>query len=79
MLKHKEFGIYQGSCMGMGFWHPMSGMPEQGLYEFPTPADIQEYRDFLCSSKCSSPLNPQDLEILPFNKELSDSLIKEIK
>lgn len=33
-VRHKEFGIFQGEFMGLGFWWPMSEEPEQGLYEF---------------------------------------------
>jgi hypothetical protein len=32
----REMGVDRGSCQGLGLWHPMSEMPEQGFYEFPT-------------------------------------------
>lgn len=35
-VRHKDMGIFQGELLGMGFWHPMSEQPEQGLCEFPT-------------------------------------------
>ena len=38
-VRHKEFGIFQGELWGMGFWHPMSEQPEQGLYEFSTEVE----------------------------------------
>lgn len=76
-LRHKEFGVYQGSCMGMGFWHPMSNMPEQGYCEFPTEEDIKTYIDFLCSEECSEPLKKEDLSIEPFDKTTSDKLVEE--
>lgn len=74
-LKHKEFGIYQGTFLGLGFWHPMSDMPEQGYCEFPTLADVEEYIDFLCSDKCSDPLKHKDLSIEKYNNDESDKLI----
>lgn len=75
MLKHKEYGIYQGSCMGMGFWHPMSNMPEQGLCDFPTTEDAEDCRHFLCSSECDKPLVSDDLVILPFDFNLNEQLL----
>lgn len=35
-VRHNKMGIFQGEFLGMGFWHPMSQQPEQGLCEFPT-------------------------------------------
>ena len=75
MLKHKEFGIYQGSCLGMGFWHPMSEMPEQGIAEFETKEEVEEYVNFLTSDKCSEPLKREDLEILEFDQVLNKELL----
>jgi len=43
MVRHKEFGIFQGDCLGMGFWYPMSEMPEQGLAHFFTRTDANEF------------------------------------
>jgi hypothetical protein len=77
MLKHKEFGIYQGSFLGMGFWYPMSNMPEQGLCDFPTVEEAQQYKYFLCSKACEEPLKPEDLEILPFDAEMNKKLLAE--
>lgn len=82
-IRHREMGVYQGSCLGFGFWHPMSEMPEQGFCEFPSLEDGQEYLDFLCGDKaldgerCNSPLQREDLSVEPFDKVLSDRLIAE--
>jgi hypothetical protein len=78
-LRHKEFGVYQGNCLGLGFWHPMSGMPEQGYCEFEDEESINEYIDFLCSDKCTEPLIRSDLSIEPFNKEESDKIMAEAR
>ena len=75
-LRHKEFGIYQGSCLGLGFWYPLSDMPEQGFCEFPSYSEAMEYLRFLCSDECDDPLNPIDLSIEPYDKEMSERLIK---
>lgn len=74
-VRHSEFGIYQGSAIGMGFWYPMSEMPEQGFVEFDTEQDSQSYIDFLCSDNCASPLRRQDLSVEPFDFVLSEQLI----
>lgn len=66
-LRHREMGVFQGECMGMGFWHPMSEMPEQGLLRFPTYSDAAGYRAFLTSPACSAPLRFDDLTIEPFD------------
>ncbi len=63
--------------MGLGFWHPISEMPEQGFCEFPTEKDAREFIDFLCSAKCAKPLNWEDLSIEPYDKAMSDKLIAE--
>jgi hypothetical protein len=49
--------------------------PEQGLFEFETREDIQEYLSFLCSDKSEQPLQAVDLFIEPFNQELNDVLV----
>lgn len=74
-LRHQEMGIFQGSFLGLGLWLSISNMPEQGLFEFETREDIQEYLSFLCSDKSEQPLQTVDLFIEPFNQELNDILI----
>jgi hypothetical protein len=73
-VRHKELGVYQGSFMGMGFWHPTSDMPEQGYGEFPTYKQAKEYIDFLCSNGCSVPLKAEDLNIEPYDKDKSEAM-----
>lgn len=76
-IRHREFGVYQGSCIGLGFWHPTSEMPEQGFCEFPTHADAEEYVRFLCSDECDDPFFQTDLTIEPFDREFSEQLHRE--
>ena len=72
-IRHKEFGVFQGECMGMGFWHPMSDMPEQGFCEISTEAQAQEYiNNVLCVGE--SALQRDDLTIEPYDRFLSESL-----
>jgi hypothetical protein len=54
-IRHTEFGVFQGECMGMGFWYPMSDMPEQGLCRFPDEKTAQEYIEYLSSPACADP------------------------
>lgn len=73
-IRHAEMGVFQGECMGMGFWHPMSDMPEQGYLEFLTYEDAAAYRGFLVSSACDSPLRFDDLTIEPYDAETSERM-----
>ena len=66
-LKHRSLGIYQGSAIELAFWHPSSGMPEYGLCRFSTRENAQALIDFLTSTSCAEPLNPQDLTIEPYD------------
>jgi hypothetical protein len=34
-IRHSDLGIFQGEFMGLVFWWPMTGMPEQGICGFP--------------------------------------------
>lgn len=85
-LRHKDYGIYQGSFLGLGFWHPMSEMPEQGLCMFKTYDDAMNYKNFLCSSDCSAldingvaaisnQFSSEDLTIEVYDEALNDWLI----
>lgn len=65
-VKHKEWGIFQGDFLGLGFWHPLSNQPEQGFYEFPT----KEAADKFCADS-----HDGTLSVEPFDKEESDRLI----
>jgi hypothetical protein len=69
-------GVYQGSCMGLGFWHPVSEMPEQGYCEFPTASAARTSIDFLCSPSCDSLLRRADLTVEPFDHAESARLIE---
>ncbi len=73
-IRHRELGVFQGSCLGMGFWHPMSEMPEQGYCEFPTYNEAASYRAFLTSAACDSPLRFSDLTIEPYDRAESERL-----
>jgi hypothetical protein len=73
-VRHKEMGVYQGECLGLGFWHPMSKMPELGYCEFRTEQDAQQYVDFLCSRECATPEKPADFTIEPFDRRESEGL-----
>lgn len=45
-VRHKEFGLFQGEFLGMCFWWPMSDMPEQGICEFETSEQAQDFIDY---------------------------------
>jgi hypothetical protein len=66
-VRHRSFGIYQGSAIALAFWHPSSTMPEYGLCRFSTKEKAQALIDFLTSSACAEPLDAEDLAIEPFD------------
>jgi len=74
-LRHKEFGVFQGSCLGMGFWHPLSEMPEQSICRFPQYIDAWKYLNFLCSGRCAAPLQLSDLTIEVYDFSLEHALV----
>jgi hypothetical protein len=73
-LRHKEWGVFQGEFLGLGFWHPMSNEPEQGFYRFETEGQAIVYRDFLCSEKCRTKHTPDEFTIESFDGETSQRL-----
>lgn len=75
-IRHREHGIYQGNFIGLGFWHPMSDMPEQGFCAFPSYAEALAYVQWLCSDACDSPLRATDLTIESFDHATSERLIR---
>lgn len=75
-VHHKEYGIFQGMFMGLGFWHLLSDMPEQGFLEFPSLEIAQEFVDFICSDECVEKLNKKDITIEEFNRKESNILIE---
>ena len=66
-VRHRSMGIYQGSAIELAFWHPSSAMPEYGLCRFSTKDKAQALIDFLVSSSCAEPLDPNDLTVEPFD------------
>lgn len=74
-LRHRQFGVYQGQFLGLGFWWPESDMPEQGFCEFPTEQDALNFRHYLLVES-TTPLNDEDLTVEPFDREESERLIR---
>lgn len=66
-VRHRSLGIFQGSSIGLAFWHPSSHMPEYGLCRFATQAKAQDYVDFLSSPECPEPLSRADLSVEDFD------------
>lgn len=73
-VRHLEFGVFQGQCMGLGFWYPESDMPEQGFYEFPSEVEAEQFIYFM-HTEAYETLPEGSLSIEPFDKAESDRLM----
>ena len=67
-VRHKEFGIFQGECLGMFFWWPMSEMPEQGICKFDTPEEAQKFIDYHVGE--GDIYHKKNFSIEPFDEKL---------
>ncbi len=76
-VRHRSWGVYQGSAIELAFWHPSSAMPEYGLCRFSTKEKAQALVDFLTSAACAEPLDPQDLTIEPYDLDEHERLTTE--
>lgn len=68
-VRHKKFGIFQGELLGIGFWHPMTEQPEQGLYEFPTKVEACAFIGY-CITEGMGDFRVEDFTIEPFDTKL---------
>jgi hypothetical protein len=46
-LRNTEYGLFQGVCLGLAFWYPLSDSPEQGIYRFDDAADAEKFCEML--------------------------------
>lgn len=76
-VRHRILGIYQGSAIDLAFWHPSSGMPEYGLCRFSTRDKAQNFIDFICSSRCTEPMDRNELMIEDYDLAEHDRLVTE--
>ena len=76
-VRHRTLGVFQGSSIGLAFWHPSSHMPEYGLCRFATQAKGQEYVEYLSSPACPEPLDRTDLTVETFDHQEHERLINE--
>ena len=76
-VRHRSLGVFQGSSIGLAFWHPSSHMPEYGHDRLATGDNDQEYVDFLSSPACTEPLTTEDLFVEPFDHSEHDRLLVE--
>jgi len=76
-VRHRSLGIFQGSSIGLAFWHPSSHMPEYGLCRFATEAKAQSYVEYLSSPACPDRLNRDDLTVEDFDHAEHERLTTE--
>ena len=69
-IRHRTWGIYQGSAIELAFWHP-----EYGLCRFATKEKADSYVAYLSSSACPEPLDRNDLTIEPYDLAEHERLI----
>ena len=73
-LRHKEFGVYQGSFCGFQFWTNLSEFPEGGYHRFRDLEEVDDFIEILCSERHSIIFMVDDLSIEKFDKKASDGL-----
>lgn len=61
-IRHCTLGIYQGTAIELGFWHPSSGMP-YGLCRFATKEEADSYVAYRSSSGYPEPLDRNGLTV----------------
>ncbi len=76
-IRHRDLGVFQGTSIGLAFWHPTSHMPEHGLCRFSTKDKAEAYVAYLTAPTCPEPLQPEDLRIDPFDHAEHERLISE--
>ena len=67
--KNEGMGIFQGDFLGMGFWHPMSEQPEQGLCKFPTQEEAEKFITYFCK-EAKGDFCEEEFVIEPFDESL---------
>jgi hypothetical protein len=45
VITHPGYGIYLGSCLGLGFWSKMDPAGQDSAVTFPSTAEAQEHAD----------------------------------
>ena len=63
-LRHKEFGVYQGSFCGFQFWTNLSEFPEGGYHRFRDLEEVDDFIEILCSERHSITFVEDFIEIL---------------
>lgn len=43
VIVHPEFGIYLGSCMGLGFWSKLDSAGQDAAVTFPSQQDAEQF------------------------------------
>lgn len=76
-IRHSSLGVFQGTAVGLAFWHPTSDMPEYGLCRFHSRDDAQAYVQYFCSEQCPEPMRPEELTVEPFDHGLHQRLISD--
>ena len=76
-VRHRILGVFQGSSIGLAFWHPSSHMPEYGLCRFATEAKAQSYVDYLSSPTCPERFITTDLTVEAFDHAEHERLTTE--
>lgn len=70
-VRHREWGLFQGQFLGLGFWHPKSDQPEQGIFKFKTIEGAE-----FAIAEFSRNSNFLDYSIEEFDEELDNNLTK---
>lgn len=66
----ESIAIFQGRFLGMGFWHPISNQPEQGICKFDSIENAQKFIDYHLREAIEE-WHREDFTIEPFDEKLN--------
>ncbi len=67
----ERLGIFQGEFLGMGFWHPISEQPEQGICRFKTIDDAEKFIKYYLLKEAIGEWYRENFIIEPFDEKLN--------
>lgn len=73
-IRHKEFGVYQGTMSGAHYWHLVSKTSGAGYYKFDSKDEAIVFIDILCSMDGDNIIKKDDFIIEIYDKIKSNNM-----